>query len=203
MSTIKHRHFWHATEESYGREMVCSACGACVNADADWGRFTRLVKQPCSMLYKPGNLLKYYGSGWYIAHCISLDCALGTAGNGKIIPCVARTLDERLGIRQTLLGMNVPAANKVGDCVLTQRVFNLITKDRYWEKPTYDTLRKSLENLVEQACEIGIKRIAMPKIGSGLDRLDFDQVRDILNAVFANTDVEVHVCYLPNNRGGT
>ena len=37
-------------------------------------------------------------------------------------------------------------------------------------------------------------KIAMPKIGSGLDRLNWQDVEQIIKDVFADTDVEILVC---------
>ena len=36
--------------------------------------------------------------------------------------------------------------------------------------------------------------VHMPKIGCGLDRLDWEQVYDIIGEVFENTDVEILIC---------
>ena len=40
----------------------------------------------------------------------------------------------------------------------------------------------------------GIK-IAMPRIGCGLDRLEWGNVRRMIKCLFADTDVEILVCY--------
>ena len=34
-------------------------------------------------------------------------------------------------------------------CIKVDNVFNLITKDKYWEKPTYDSLREALLEMKE------------------------------------------------------
>ena len=39
-------------------------------------------------------------------------------------------------------------------------------------------------------------KLAMPKIGCGLDRLDWDEVYDIICEVFEDTDVEILICEL-------
>ena len=39
-----------------------------------------------------------------------------------------------------------------------------------------------------------INKIAMPKIGCGLDRLNWDNVYEIIKDVFKDTDVEILIC---------
>ncbi len=41
-----------------------------------------------------------------------------------------------------------------------------------------------------------IRKIGMPLIGCGLDRLQWDKVSGIIKRVFENTDFEITVCYL-------
>ena len=46
-----------------------------------------------------------------------------------------------------------------------------MTKEKYSDKPTYDSMRYSLEKMREHAGQHGVKEIAMPRIGCGLDGL--------------------------------
>ena len=39
-----------------------------------------------------------------------------------------------------------------------------------------------------------IKKIAMPLIGCGLDRLEWYKVSEIIKRLFSNTDIEILVC---------
>lgn len=75
-------------------------------------------------------------------------------------------------------------------------VFNLVTKENYWDKPTYETLKMSLEELKAYLLWYPIKKVAMPKIGCGLDGLDWDKVREIIKDVFNNVDCEIIIRYL-------
>lgn len=74
------------------------------------------------------------------------------------------------------------------------RVLNLVTKEKYWLKPTYETLTQSLEALKLLIKTEDIKKIALPQIGCGLDCLEWDKVKAIINDVFKDTDVEILVC---------
>jgi len=48
----------------------------------------------------------------------------------------------------------------------------------------------------EQCENFDIEKIAMPLIGCGLDRLDWEQVKDVIEDVFGETDIEILVCKL-------
>ena len=43
---------------------------------------------------------------------------------------------------------------------------------------------------------LDITKLAMPKIGCGLDRLQWDKVYDIICDVFKDTDVDILICEL-------
>ena len=131
--------------------------------------------------------------GYMLAHCISGDFALGAG--------IAKEIDKRFNMREMLnlmWGPISPMRNKwtVPCCLPCMNVFNLVTKEKYWHKPTLDSLRKSIEEMASFAVEMGVKKIAMPKIGCGLDKLDWDDVSVILRETFDDLDVEILVCCL-------
>lgn len=87
-----------------------------------------------------------------------------------------------------------------GYCLFTKTngvtVGNLVTKQRYFHKPALETLQQALEDFRTKALEKGIKKIVMPKIGCGLDKLDWEDVRTLVQKAFENTDIEVVVRFL-------
>ena len=80
--------------------------------------------------------------------------------------------------------------------MLEDRVFNLVTKSRYWQKPTYKSMSDALVAMRDICVERGINRIAMPVIGCGLDKLDWHRVSKLIKEIFVNTEVEIIVCKL-------
>ena len=127
-----------------------------------------------------------------LAHCISADFALGAG--------IAVEFKNRFNMKAKLrekypgYGWKWREGKVAGDCILEGRVLNLITKECYWHKPTYSTMRKALETMRHVCINNGITKIAMPVIGCGLDRLKWDQVSAIIKEVFANDDIEILVC---------
>ena len=84
----------------------------------------------------------------------------------------------------------------IGKALLVDNVFNLVTKARCFHKPTYDTIYETLVDMKEQCEEWDITKLAIPYIGCGLERLNWDEVKDVIEDVFEDTDVEILVCSL-------
>lgn len=129
---------------------------------------------------------------YYIAHCISGDYALGAG--------IAKTIDKYFDMRYRLqTDFPIPDGEKfanVGKALLVDRVFNLVTKPRCYHKPTYDSLHKTLVDMRKQCEKLNITKLAMPKIASGLDKLDWNKVRTLIKYVFHTSNIEILVCEL-------
>ena len=126
---------------------------------------------------------------YYIMHCISADYALGAG--------VAKAIHEKFGTKIQLLMYNADSFGKWPTCHLTERVINLVTKECYFSKPTYDTLTAALYDAKLIMLRYSIAKIALPRIGCGLDRLKWDTVKLCLKMVFQDTDIEFLVYDLP------
>ncbi|KAI1893128.1 hypothetical protein AGOR_G00140720 [Albula goreensis] len=119
-----------------------------------------------------------------LAHCISEDCRMGAG--------IATLFKKKFG------GVDELKAQKKmpGECAVLWRnrwVYYLITKKRASHKPTYDSLRQSLEAMKAHCLEMGVTRLSMPRIGCGLDRLKWEKVSVILEEVFQDTSVCITV----------
>lgn len=126
--------------------------------------------------------------GYYLAHCISADFALGAG--------VAKVFDNVYNMKFKLYRHYDNYEYNGGDCLPVDNVFNLVTKKKCWHKPTYDSLREALEMMREQLEFLGATKLAMPWIGCGLDKLQRDNVYDIICEVFEDMDIEIVICEL-------
>ena len=126
--------------------------------------------------------------GYYLAHCISADFALGAG--------VAKTFDEVYNMRFKLFKTYDNYQYEGGDALPIDNVFNLVTKPKYYHKPRYESVKEALEVMKEIMVNLDATKLAMPKIGCGLDRLQWDDVYDIICEVFEDTDVEILICEL-------
>lgn len=79
---------------------------------------------------------------------------------------IAVDFKKKFGKVQDLIDQN----KGVGEIALLKHkdrfVYYLVTKERYWNQPTYQTLTSSLEKMRDHAVNNGVKMICMPKIGN-------------------------------------
>lgn len=127
-----------------------------------------------------------------LAHCISADFALGKG--------IAVEFDKRFDMKVNLREIAPDYVNEFhrdrieGDCIFVNGILNLVTKERYFHKPTYRSMEAALL-VMRDICEgLHIKRVAIPRIGCGLDGLNWDKVLAVIEGVFDNTDIEIVVC---------
>lgn len=133
------------------------------------------------------------GDDYYLAHCISADFKLGAG--------IAVEFVKRFDMRDKLFKL-FPNGYEVelkhykinADSILVDRVINLVTKMKYYQKPTYETMKTALSMMKLICTANNIKKVAMPKIGCGLDRLNWDKVSALIHEIFNDTDIEILVC---------
>lgn len=128
-----------------------------------------------------------YAKKLHIAHCIAADLRMGAG--------IAVQMQKKFGIRGQIERLWGGKPNSPG-CTLTDWVFNLITKRVSSGKPTYRSMREALISMRKLIHVHGIKEIAMPKIGCGLDKLSWARVRELLEEIFEDDDLTIRVCHL-------
>lgn len=145
------------------------------------------------MIYREENMdLFSVSDDYYLAHCISADFDMGRG----IVVEFNRRFDMKRKLQSEYPNYLSQYTHKRigGDCILEGKVFNLITKERYFHKPTIITMRLALEKMKQVCLENNIKKIAMPVIGCGLDRLNWNDVSEQIKSVFTDMHVEILVC---------
>lgn len=126
---------------------------------------------------------------YHFAHCISSDCQMDAG--------IAVHFNRHFKLRKLLLQKSAEERS-APTCVKAEgtKVFNLITKERYWNIPSYDSVEQSLIKMREQIKAERITKLAMPKIASGLDQKKWEKIREMIQKVFNDIDIEIVVCYL-------
>ncbi|WP_342554499.1 macro domain-containing protein [Paenibacillus sp. FSL R7-0652] len=120
-----------------------------------------------------------------LAHCISADARMGKG--------IAVQFRERFDL-QVLQDQARQEPLEIGRCYAVGRTFNLVTKAKFSNKPTYLSLTQAVESMRDVCEQQGITHLAMPRIGCGLDRLKWEKVSVIIQDTFADMDIEIVVC---------
>jgi len=123
-----------------------------------------------------------------LAHCVSQDLKMGMG--------IAVEFKKQFKGTGELTDQN----KEVGECAYLKRdsryIFYLITKKVYNHKPNYVVLEKCLKELLELCKRFNIQELAMPRIGSGLDNLDWSIVSRIIDDVFEESGIQIKIYYL-------
>ena len=129
-----------------------------------------------------------------IGHCISADA--------KMSKGFADLLSQRIpglrdGCRRTnlLTGQTLAFWNQTGN----RYIFNLVTKTNFYEKPNLPILSLTLEALKSHARLYRISTIAIPKVGCGLDQMNWREVVKLLKDIFAYSNIRIVVYTLEEN----
>ena len=120
-----------------------------------------------------------------LGHCVSADLAMG-----KGIAVLFKNLFQ--GVEELKA-----QACSVGDTGVLERngrfVYYLVSKDKFWNKPTPDDVRRSLLSMRQHALDHEVTHICLPRIACGLDGLLWVHVRGMLVEVFSGSGVQVTV----------
>ncbi|KAF0772441.1 putative serine/threonine-protein kinase isoform X1, partial [Aphis craccivora] len=121
-----------------------------------------------------------------LAHCVAEDLRMG-AGIAvdfkRIFGGVGRLVDQKL---------------KIGDVGIVQRhgqfAFYLVTKKYSNGKPTMNTMEKALRSLFIIMKKNNLTKLGIPKIGCGLDKLDWSDTRSLIVDIFSGSGIKITVC---------
>lgn len=129
-------------------------------------------------------------------HCISQDFAMGAGIAKTFSQKFSQFIKNRKEMISEYNHNNPYKRIYVADCNGI-KIVNLVTKAKYWMKPTMTSLELSLWNLrkfIEDNPDV--KRVLMPRIGSGLDKLKWEEVKTAILENLEDLDIEVKVFYL-------
>ncbi|POS82770.1 hypothetical protein EPUL_005785, partial [Erysiphe pulchra] len=121
-----------------------------------------------------------------LAHCVAEDLRMSRG--------IATVFRKKFGRTDELEGQTPQVGNtlhlKHGD----QHLFYLVTKSQSQQRPTYQSLKNCLLSLREHLLNLGIKKLAIPRLGCGFDGLDWKIVRSLVEKIFRDSGVSIVVC---------
>jgi len=142
---------------------------------------------------KKQSLFSVSMNDYVLVHCISQDCAFGEGKTGHY--GIAWDMQQYFpGIKKNCLKNNPEVGKAILFISQYGWVFNLVTKRMHYDKPTYENLRKTIKDMREYIETYEIKQLAMPLIGCGLDRLAWDEVKEILQSELKGLQLKILVC---------
>jgi hypothetical protein len=173
--------------------------------------FDRLMRASTGMKSRirevRGDVVAEAKRGACIAHCIS--------GDAKFAAGIARTIDDVFGVSEQLVRECPPEMLAVGNVVEVRRqlpqtsdggccvarIFNIITKPKCADIPTYASLETGLARLRfafdhYEALGVPVRELIIPRIGCGLDRLNWSIVSTRLAEIMDGCSTQITVCVL-------
>ena len=123
-----------------------------------------------------------------IGHCISADAQMSKG--------FAQFLSERIPrLRRTCRRANLlkDLVFPFWDSSSRRYFYNLVTKEKYSDKPDLQTLATTLQGMQSHATMHGVSTIAIPKIGCGLDQMNWQDVVKLLRDIFAYSEIQIVV----------
>ena len=139
-----------------------------------------------------GNLFDFCNDkDYYFAQSISLNCAMG---KGIAVHFCNKEPELRSTLQKTIIDNNI----KVPFTILysnNMNIFNLITKNVYNGKPTYSTMYNCIVQMKKMCMKYNVKHLVTYRLGCERDRLNWDEVKQMLIDEFNDLDIEIIVCY--------
>lgn len=123
-----------------------------------------------------------------IIQAVSLDGKMG-AGLAKLIQTKYCIRNDFLNSHRKLY--SVVPVSKFGRLFL-----NVITKEKFYDKPTEDDVKISLCNLRTFMISNNIKSICAPKFSCGLDGLNYNTLLSILFNIFGQDPVTIYMHHI-------
>jgi len=72
-------------------------------------------------------------------------------------------------------------------------ILHMITKNKYWQKASLEDMFLTIQNLGSICVELNIEKLAIPRIGTENDQLDWSMIRNMIRFVFKDFNIEVHI----------
>ena len=140
-----------------------------------------------------GGNLKYkeiegdlFSSKGCLAHCVSADFHMGVRVAKQVKTRYPTTYPKDIDHKkQPVFAQWIEGERRY--------VYHLVTKPRYFEISTYESIKTSLQQMRTHAEWSGVKRISLPRIGCGLDQLSWSEIRSLIKDVFKGSHVAITV----------
>lgn len=133
-----------------------------------------------------------YKTSHFLAHCISSDISYNSlAMSSGIVVKFNDIYDMKNKIRAYTKTSKI----KVGEAIVIDNVFNLVTKRFFFLGSSYKNIEKSIIEMKNYCKSNNVKKLAIPAIGCGIDGLKWGRVSEIIKNHFYDCSTEILVCF--------
>jgi hypothetical protein len=126
-----------------------------------------------------------FNSNNNLAHCVSADMAMSKG--------IALTFRNKFGRVDELIKQDKSIGSAPFLIYNSKLIYYLVTKEKYWMKPSIETLELCLVNMRNHMLVNNINHISIPKLGCGLDRLKWCEVKDTITTIFKDDNITIDV----------
>lgn len=124
-----------------------------------------------------------------LAHCVAEDFKMGQG--------IAVDFNAKFDNKTLLLSQGKSTGEVAVLKLETRYIFYLVTKETSGGKPTLQSLESSLLELKNLCRELNIRELAIPKIGCGLDMLNWSDVKQKIFETFKSEPISITLYVLP------
>lgn len=125
-------------------------------------------------------------SEYALAHCVASDFKMSRG--------IARVFKSKFGAIRDSEHQDSVVGEARHLFRKERHLFYLVTKRCSNEKPTYRAIWDSLINLRRLLIQFGLRKLGIPRLGCGLDRLEWRTVRSMIEVLFKDSGVDILVC---------
>jgi len=111
-----------------------------------------------------------------LTHCVSADFKMSKG----LALAIRRKFGQVTQLRKQKKAMTEIASIEAGG----RTILHLVTKEHYWQKPTYQNLFQTFQNLMKLCTECRITQLNCPRLSYGLDEHEWENVRSMLRYIF-------------------
>lgn len=129
---------------------------------------------------------------YVLAHCVSNDARMGAGIAKQFVQKYELFPNIKMHVYENSTLGRVVRYSPPKD-VDSWIVYNLVTKEKYFHKPTYACIESTLLDLRDNMLTYNEQYLAMPRIASGLDKKDFNKVKEIIFTVFEDTEIKIKI----------
>ena len=107
---------------------------------------------------------------------------------------VANQIKENFGrideLKEQEIGVGGVAILNIGP---GRFIYNLVTKEKFSDKPSYQSIKESLKEMRTHCIDNNVDIISMPRIASGLDKMEWNVIHGMLNELFRSSDINIRI----------